>query len=63
MLSILLLLEYPNCMETVIIGTTIPDVTGHQLTLMRCSVHQYPLNKVISILIPRNYVKLNIQPL
>lgn len=63
MLSILLLLECPKCMETVNIGTTIPDMTGHQLTLMRCSVHQYPLNKVISILIPRNCMKLSIQPL
>lgn len=63
MLSILLLLECPKCVETVIIGTTIPDVTSHQLTLMRCSIHQYPLNKVISILIPGNCVKLSIQPL
>jgi hypothetical protein len=33
----------------------VPNMTGHNLTLVRCSIHQDPLNQIVAILISRNW--------
>jgi hypothetical protein len=37
-------------------------MTGHELTLMSCSVHQDPLDQIVAVLISRYYMSLLARP-